>query len=155
MLFDNEMNKELQSFARNMASHIFIGGLSFLTLYRADTKEGFLTHQFFILYVVGLLLLLWSIYLAISNVCILNHDFKNYLWRKSTKHDRIRLMKYNTIENNNLNSIAKTFKGLKLEDKLKIRLEGAFIILIVILYPTVYLIGLSVTAEQLSNLFIN
>lgn len=155
MLFDNEMNKELQSFARNMASHIFIGGLSFLTLYRADTKEGFLTHQFLGLYVVGLLLLLWSIYLAISNVCILNHDFKNYLWRKSKKHDRIRLMKYNTIENNNLYSIAKTFKGLKLEDELKIRIEGAFIILIVILYPTVYLIGLSVTAEQLSNLFIN
>ena len=77
MLFDNEMNKELQSFARNMSSQFFLGGLSFLILYRADTKTDLVAHQFFSLYVVGLVLLLWSIYLAISNVCILNHDFKN------------------------------------------------------------------------------
>ncbi|MFC6053200.1 hypothetical protein A6M14_00520 [Acinetobacter sp. Ac_877] len=153
MLFDNEMNKELQSFARNMASQLFIGGLGFLTLYRADTKEDFLAHQFLGLYVVGLLLLLWSIYLAISNVCILNHDFKNYLWRKSKKYDRIRLMKYHLIENNNLNSIAKTFKGLKLEDELKIRLEGVFIILIWFLYAFIYLAGISFTFFQQSRLF--
>ncbi len=154
MLFDNEMNKELQSFARNMASHIFIGGLSFLTLYRDDTKEGFLTHQFFILYVVGLLLLLWSIYLAISNVCILNHDFKSYLWRMAKKRHIKHLME-GSFEENSLTNMAKVCKNLKRIDELKFRFEGTLIILIWFVYPVIYLIGISVTAEQLSRLLIN
>jgi hypothetical protein len=153
MLFDNEMNKELQSFSRNMASQFFIGGLGFLTLYRADTKTDLVAYQFFSLYIVGLLLLLWSIYLAISNVCILNHDFKNYLWRKAKKHGLKHLME-SSLEVNTLNTMVQKFKVLKTTDRLKINLEGAFIILIWFLYACIYFIGISFTFFQQSRLFI-
>lgn len=48
MLFDNLMNKELQSFSRNIASQIFIGGTGLLFLYRADTKPGLVYYEFLV-----------------------------------------------------------------------------------------------------------
>ncbi|WP_245105444.1 hypothetical protein [Acinetobacter nosocomialis] len=67
------MNKELQSFSRNIASQIFIGGTGLLFLYRADTKPGLVYYEFFGLYIVGLLLLTWSMYMALSNATILRN----------------------------------------------------------------------------------
>ncbi|OJU73566.1 MAG: hypothetical protein BGN93_02515 [Acinetobacter sp. 39-4] len=75
MLFDNTMNKELQSFSRNIAFQILSGGTALLFLYRADTKPDLIGYEFFSLYIVGFLLLLWSIYLALSNATILRNDY--------------------------------------------------------------------------------
>lgn len=50
MLFDNAMNKELQSFSRNIASQLLIGGIGLLSLYRADTKPDLLWYEFSGLY---------------------------------------------------------------------------------------------------------
>ena len=153
MLFDNAMNKELQSFSRNIASQLLIGGIGLLSLYRADTKPDLLWYQFFGLYIVGLLLLIWSVYSAASNACILYNDYRDYLWNQGKKFDRIRLMKYPKKEDNYLVDISKTFKGLKRADLIKIRLEGACILLIWFLFTFVYILGIMLSFLQQTKLF--
>lgn len=153
MLFDNAMNKELQSFSRNIASQLLIGGTGLLCLYRADTKLGFTWYQFNSLYIVGLLLLLWSMYLAASNASILNNDYRDYLWRQGEKFDRIRLMKYPIKKDNHLIDISKTFKGLKTTILIKFRLEGACILLIWFLFAFVYILGIIIIFLQQTKLF--
>lgn len=153
MPFDNAMNKELQSFSRNIASQLLIGGIGLLSLYRADTKPDLLWYQFFGLYIVGLLLLIWSVYSAASNACILYNDYRDYLWNQGEKFDRIRLMKYPKKEDNYLVDISKTFKGLKRADLIKIRLEGACILLIWFLFTFVYILGIMLSFLQQTKLF--
>lgn len=153
MLFDNVMNKELQSFSRNIAAQLLLGGTGLLCLYRADTKPDFSWYQYSSLYIVGILLLLWSIYLVASNAIILNNDYHDYLWRQGEKFDRIRLMKYPLKEDNNLIDVSKTFKGLKSVDLIKIRLEGACIIFIWLLFPFVYILGIIIIFLQQAKFF--
>lgn len=153
MLFDNAMNKELQSFSRNIAAQLLLGGTGLLCLYRADTKLDSTWYQFNSLYIVGLLLLLWSIYLTASNAAILNNDYRDYLWRQGEKFDRIRLMKYHIKEDNHLIDISKTFKGLKTTVLIKFRLEGACILLIWFLFAFVYILGIIIIFVQQTKVF--
>ncbi|MCS4298915.1 MULTISPECIES: hypothetical protein [Acinetobacter] len=147
------MNKELQSFSRNITSQLLIGGIALLTLYRADTKPDLAWFKFTSLYVVGLLLLLWSIYSALSNACILYNDYRDYLWRQGEKFDLIRLMKHPKKEDNYLVDISKAFKGLKNVDLIKIRLEGACILLIWFLFAFVYILGIIIIFLQQAKVF--
>lgn len=153
MLFDNAMNKELQSFSRNIAAQLLLGGTGLLCLYRADTKPDLLWYEFSGLYIVGLLLLIWSMYSAASNACILYNDYRDYLWNQGKKFDRIRLMKHPKKEDNYLVDISKTFKGLKRADLIKIRLEGAFILLIWFLFAFVYILGIVIIFVQQTKVF--
>lgn len=153
MLFDNPMNKELQSFSRNIAFQILSGGTGLLFLYRADTKPDLIGYEFFSLYIVGFLLLLWSIYLALSNASILYNDYRDYLWRQSENFDRIRLMKDPKKEDNRTSDILKTFKGLKPVDIIKFRFEGAFILLILFLFPIMYMLGIIIILFQQAKAF--
>ena len=153
MLFDNTMNKELQSFSRNIASQVLIGGTGLLFLYRADTIPDLPYYKFFSFYIVGFLLLLWSIYLALSNASILYNDYRDYLWRQGEKFDRLRLMKNSKKEENTLTDISKTFKGLKCGDIRKFRFEGAFILIIWFLFTIVYLIGVIIILFQQAKVF--
>ncbi len=153
MLFDNLMNKELQSFSRNIASQIFIGGTGLLFLYRADTKPGLVYYEFFGLYIVGLLLLTWSMYMALSNATILRNDYRDYLWRQSKKFDRIRLMKHSEKEDNKTSDILKTFKGLNFVDVIKFRFEGACILLMLFLFTIMYMLGIIAILFQQAKAF--
>ncbi|MHA3083472.1 hypothetical protein ACX1NX_09940 [Acinetobacter sp. ANC 5383] len=147
------MNKELQSFSRNIASQLFIGGIALLLLYRADTKPDLTWFKFTSLYVTGLLLLLWSIYSALSNASILYNDYRDYLWRQGEKFDRIRLMKHPQKEDNHLVDISKTFKGLQNVDLIKFRLEGSCILLIWFLFAFVYILGIMIIFVQQAKNF--
>lgn len=153
MLFDNLMNKELQSFSRNIASQVLIGGTGLLFLYRADTKPHLLHYEFFSLYIVGLLFLTWSIYMALSNATILRNDYRDYLWRQSEKFDRIRLMEYPKKEDNKTSDILKKFKGLKRVDIIKFRFEGACILLILFLFTIIYILGIIIILFQQAKTF--
>lgn len=153
MLFDNAMNKELQSFSRNIASQLLIGGIGLLSLYRADTKPDFMWYQFLGLYIVGLSLLIWSMYSAVSNACILYNDYRDYLWEQGEKFDIIRLMKHQKKEDNYLVDISRAFKGLKNVDLIKIRLEGACILIILFLFAFVYILGIIIIFLQQTKLF--
>lgn len=153
MLFDNTMNKELQSFSRNIASQLLIGGIGLLSLYRADTKLDSNWYQFIGLYIVGLLLLIWSMYSAFSNACILYNDYRNYLWDQAKKFELIDLMKHPIKEDNNLVEISQVFKELKGISLIKIRVEGACILLIWFLFTFVYILGIMLSFLQQTKLF--
>ncbi|WP_333669539.1 hypothetical protein [Acinetobacter guillouiae] len=81
MLFDNEMNERLLAFARNIAALLFIGGIALVIAYRAETKVGLETHQYLMLFCSGMIMFIWSLYLAVCNVTVLYHDYRNYLLR--------------------------------------------------------------------------
>ena len=142
MLFDNTMNKELQSFSINIASQLLLGGFALLSLYTIDTKSNLSLFNYTCLYILGILLILWSMYSAISNVCILYNDYRDYLWRQGEKFDRIRLMTKPNKEDNNLIEISKKFKGLRNSLLIKFRLEGAFILLIWASFGFIYILGI-------------
>lgn len=92
-------------------------------------------------------------YSAASNACILYNDYRDYLWNQGKKFDRIRLMKHPKKEDNYLVDISKTFKGLKRADLIKIRLEGACILLIWFLFTFVYILGIMLSFLQQTKLF--
>lgn len=142
MLFDNTMNKELQSFSRNIASQLLIGGCALLCLYTVDTKPNLSFYQYTSTYTFGMILLLWSMYSAMSNACILYNDYRDYLWRQGEMFDRLRLMRTPNKEDNNLIEISEKFKGLKRSLLLKFRLEGAFILLILASFGFIYILGI-------------
>ncbi|MGY5395233.1 hypothetical protein [Acinetobacter sp. NigerLNRRAM0016] len=147
------MNKELQSFSRNISAQLLLGGIGLLCLYRADTKLGLTWYQFHSLYIIGFLLLLWSMYLAANNAAILYNDYRDYLWRQGEKFDRICLMKHPQKEDNLLIDISESFKGLKSASLIRIRLEGAFILLIWFLFAFVYILGIMIIFLQQAKIF--
>lgn len=153
MLFDNTMNKELQSFSRNIASQLFIGGISLVSLYRADTLPDLTWFKFTSLYTIGSLLMLWSMYSAFSNTCILYDDYRDYLWRQGEKFNCIHLMKHPKKEDNHLVDISRVFKGLQKFDLIKLRLEGACILLIWFLFAFVYILGIMMIFLQQTKIF--
>lgn len=148
MLFDNTMNKELQSFSRNIASQLLIGGFALLSLYTTDSKPNLSLFNYTCLYVLGILLILWSMYSAISNACILYNDYRDYLWRQAEKFDRIRLMHKPNKEDNDLIEISEKFTGLRRSLLLKFRLEGAFILLIWTSFGFIYILGIMMVFLQ-------
>lgn len=79
MLFNNQMNERLLAFARNIAAIVFIGGLALLVIYRAETMKPIETYQYIGLFCFGVIILFWSMYLAICNVTVLYHDYREYL----------------------------------------------------------------------------
>lgn len=79
MLFDHKFNERLLSFARNIAAITFITGLSIVIIVRANTKKDIEVWDHLLLNSVGLIVLLWSLYLVIANIHVLRHDFKIYL----------------------------------------------------------------------------
>ena len=81
MFFDNDFNERLLAFARNIAALLLVGGFALLILYRADTKADLSFYQYWVLNFLGYTMLLWSAYLALSNVTVLYHDFRKYLIR--------------------------------------------------------------------------
>lgn len=81
MFFDNDFNERLLAFARNIAALLLVGGFALLILYRAETKIDLALYQNWTLNFLGYTMLLWSAYLALSNVTVLYHDFRHYLKR--------------------------------------------------------------------------
>lgn len=152
MLFDNTMNKELQSFSRNIASQLLIGGFAFLCLYTINSKSNLSLFDYTSLYVLGVLLFIWSMYSAMSNACILYNDYRDYLWSQAKKFDLIRLMRTPNKEDNNLIEISEKFKGLRISLLIKLRLEGAFILLIWASYGFIYILGIMMVFLQQTKL---
>lgn len=91
MFFDNDFNERLLAFARNIAALLLVGGFALLILYRTDTKADLLLYQYWVLNFLGYTMLLWSAYLALSNVTVLYHDFRNYLIRCIKRLDSTKL----------------------------------------------------------------
>ena len=81
MLFDNLMNERLLAFARNIAALLFIGGIALVIAYRAETKVTLETYQYLMLLFSCTTMFLWSLYLAVCNVTVLYHDYREYLLR--------------------------------------------------------------------------
>lgn len=79
MLFNNQMNERLLAFARNIAAIVLIGGLALLIIYRAETIKPIETYQHIGLFCFGIIILLWSMYLAVCNVTVFYHDYREYL----------------------------------------------------------------------------
>lgn len=148
MLFDNNMNKELQSFSRNIASQLLIGGFALLSLYTIDTKPNLSLFDYINLYVLGILLILWSMYSAISNAFILYNDYRDYLWRQAEKLELIKLMHTPNKEDNNLIEISEKFKGIRTSLLLNFRFEGAIILLIWVAFGFVYSLGIVIVFLQ-------
>lgn len=148
MLCNNNMNKELQSFSRNIASQLLIGGFALLCLYTIDSKPNLSLFDYTSLYVLGILLILWSMYSAMSNACILYNDYRDYLWSQAEKFDLIHLMRMPNKEDNNLIEISEKFKGLRRSLLLKFRLEGAFILLIWTSFGFIYILGIMMVFLQ-------
>ncbi|MEN5173647.1 hypothetical protein ABE427_13085 [Acinetobacter higginsii] len=73
------MNERLLAFARNIAAILLIGGLALLIIYRAETMKPVETYQYMVLVFSGVIMLLWSMYLAFCNAAVLRQDYLKYL----------------------------------------------------------------------------
>ncbi|OJU73565.1 MAG: hypothetical protein BGN93_02510 [Acinetobacter sp. 39-4] len=62
-------------------------------------------------------------------------------------------MKHPEKEDNRTSDILKTFKGLKRLDIIKFRFEGAFILLILFLFPIMYMLGIIIILFQQAKAF--
>lgn len=153
MLFNNLMNKELQSFSRNLAVQFFIGSLGLLGLYRADTVISLTAYQSILIYILGVLLFIWSIYLAYTNVLILCNDYREYLLRKfdilqsnkPTNLPRIQIKTENLLE---ISLKINESNGFRLADILKTRFEGIFIFFILSVSSVISFLGIVILFVQ-------
>lgn len=151
MLFDNEMNERLLAFARNIAALLFIGGFALLITYRADTLTHLQTYEYIALFCCGIIMLLWSMYLALSNVTILYDDFREYLKRCMKKEN----IQYSLTEKQ-LKSTSHIIKVLIQDNWLNAVLyyfRAATIFLICFAFTLIYLIGMVSILTQQAKIF--
>lgn len=149
MLFDNAMNERLLAFARNIAALLFIGGIALLIIYRAETKTSLEIYQHFTLLCSGIIMLLWSFYLAICNVTVLYHDYREYLLRCLEKVK-------NTLDHEQRKSTNKILKVLtqsNWKSKVVYYLRASTIFLIGFAFVIIYFFGVIGILEQQAKLF--
>jgi len=151
MLFDNEMNERLLAFARNIAALLFIGGIALVIAYRAETKVGLETHQYLMLFCSGMIMFIWSLYLAVCNVTVLYHDYRNYLLRCLDKDNA-----QHSLTDKQLKSTSQIIKTLVKNSWINkiIYYFQAFIILsIFFAFVIIYVFGVIGIVEQQAKLF--
>lgn len=151
MLFDNQLNERLLAFARNIAALLFIGGIALVIAYRAQTKTTLETYQYLMLLFSGTTMFLWSLYLAVCNITVLYHDYREYL---------LRCLTYNKVEhslnNTQLKSTSQILKALsrnKGMNKFIYYFRAITIFLICFAFVIIYFFGVIGILEQQAKLF--
>lgn len=151
MLFDNEMNERLLAFARNIAALLFIGGIALVITYRAETKTTLETYQYLMLLCSGIIMFLWSLYLAISNFTVLYHDYRDYLLRCLDKDNA-----QHTLNDKQLKSTSQIIKVLVKNNwinKVIYYFQAIIIFFIGFSFVLIYIFGVVGIVEQQAKLF--
>lgn len=151
MFFNNKMNERLLAFARNIAIIVFIGGLALLVVYRAETMKPIETYQYIGLFFSGIIMLLWSMYLAISNVTVLYHDYREYL-QECLKEEKTN----HTLDEKELKSTSKIMLALAKKswfDAVIYFFRFLVISLIGFSFIFLYFLGLLSILKQQANIF--
>lgn len=151
MLFDYKFNERLLSFARNIAAIIFLGGLALLIMFRAESKEDSEFYKILFLESAGWLVLLWSLYLACTNVAVLHHDFREYL--KQQLIDRQLNHNSSHEELKSTSKITKILAKQSKSDALCYYLRYFFICLIGFAFTIIYLFGIVIIFLQQVRVF--
>ncbi|MGR2919989.1 hypothetical protein [Acinetobacter sp. 1125_18A] len=151
MFFDNEMCERLLAFARNIAALLFIGGIALVIAYRAETKVGLETHQYLMLFSSGIIMFIWSLYLAVCNVTVLYHDYRNYLLRCLDKNNA-----QHNLDDKQLKSTSQIIKALVKNNwlnKVIYYFQAIIILFIGFSFVLIYVFGVIGNLEQQAKLF--